>query len=63
MSAMTMNKLKGNMCRWPIGDPKDDDFHFCGSPSELDRSYCEEHTEMAHAQTRGHVNNRTKKKD
>ena len=22
--------LKLNTCRWPIGDPKDDDFHFCG---------------------------------
>jgi GcrA cell cycle regulator len=47
-SILTMNKLKGNMCRWPIGDPKDGDFHFCGSSSEMGRSYCPDHMDTAH---------------
>jgi GcrA cell cycle regulator len=36
-------ELKKHMCRWPIGDPKDDDFHFCCAPKRLGSSYCEEH--------------------
>ena len=27
---MTLLDLKLNSCRWPIGEPKDADFHFCG---------------------------------
>ena len=26
----TVNDLTSTSCRWPIGDPKDEDFHFCG---------------------------------
>ena len=26
----TMANLEQNECRWPIGDPRDADFHFCG---------------------------------
>ena len=32
--------LKINTCRWPIGDPKDEDFHFCGEPTVTGKPYC-----------------------
>ncbi len=35
--------LHSNSCRWPIGDPKDADFHFCGKETLMGKSYCVEH--------------------
>lgn len=40
---VTVTDLEADMCRWPIGDPRDSDFHFCGHPSASGRSYCEHH--------------------
>ena len=36
-------------CRWPIGDPKSLDFHFCGEPADEKQSYCAKHQAMAYA--------------
>jgi GcrA cell cycle regulator len=36
------------MCRWPIGDPLEDGFTFCGRPAE--RSYCGQHAQIAYRQ-------------
>jgi GcrA cell cycle regulator len=58
-----MDKLKSGMCKWPVGDPKNDDFHFCGEPSGYDHAYCDQHMAAAHAQTRGHPANRSKKQN
>ena len=52
MSNMTMAKLKNGMCRWPSGDPVDDDFHFCGKSSDPDESYCDKHMVKARAPAR-----------
>ena len=41
--------LKLNTCRWPIGDPMDADFHFCGKNTVMGKPYCEEHCAMAYA--------------
>jgi GcrA cell cycle regulator len=35
-------------CLWPVGDPKQPDFHFCGRPSETGRPYCAEHCAVAY---------------
>lgn len=44
-----LEDLKGNMCRWPYGDPrKKDTFYFCGVRHHEDGSYCAEHTAMSH---------------
>lgn len=43
----TVNTIKNNMCKWPIGDPAKDDFHFCGQPSLTGKSYCTHHARMA----------------
>ena len=40
--------LKENMCRWPIGDPGEDDFHFCGRSSDQGTPYCEFHSRVAY---------------
>lgn len=34
-------------CRWPVGDPKDADFHFCCDPCLPTQSYCDEHKVLA----------------
>ncbi|MEC7205213.1 MAG: GcrA family cell cycle regulator, partial [Pseudomonadota bacterium] len=36
------------MCQWPIGNPRDPSFHFCGKTAAPDRPYCEEHCAMAY---------------
>jgi len=39
--------LTPGVCRWPCGDPKHPDFHFCGGPAAKG-PYCEEHRIAAH---------------
>ncbi len=39
--------LKECMCRWPIGDPQDENFHFCGRQKTTGVSYCEHHARVA----------------
>jgi len=40
--------LKESMCRWPIGDPSEEDFHFCGRKKVDTLPYCEHHARMAY---------------
>jgi GcrA cell cycle regulator len=40
-------QLGPNMCKWPIGDPGDTDFGFCGSHCGSSAVYCEEHAAIA----------------
>jgi hypothetical protein len=35
-------------CRWPFGDPGDENFRFCGATTLPGKSYCECHQRMAH---------------
>lgn len=35
-------------CRWPIGDPREADFHFCGGPRVPGLPYCEGHCKRAY---------------
>ncbi len=44
----TIISLKESMCRWPIGDPGDKDFHFCGRSSPPGIPYCEHHAQIAY---------------
>lgn len=48
MSEIKLEDLKQNMCRWPIGDPKNEEFHFCGHLKASGVSYCSHHEEMAY---------------
>ncbi len=40
--------LDNHTCRWPIGDPKDENFHFCGRKVKIGQTYCEEHSLVAY---------------
>lgn len=44
----TILTLKEHMCRWPIGDPVENDFHFCGRRSAAGLPYCEHHARVAY---------------
>ncbi len=48
--------LKEKMCRWPIGDPRDDNFKFCGCRSVPGIPYCKDHAQVAYqAVTRNRI--------
>lgn len=44
----TVLTLEAHMCKWPIGDPADDSFTFCGRRKER-AGYCAGHAERAFA--------------
>ena len=46
--ALQMASLKPNQCRWPIGDPDSNDFHFCGETVFSGKPYCYEHCRQAY---------------
>jgi len=35
-------------CKFPIGDPKKKDFHFCTNDQKLDSVYCKEHHKLCY---------------
>jgi GcrA cell cycle regulator len=43
ISKKTVANLETGDCRWPIGDPRHEDFHFCGAQQVVGRPYCTEH--------------------
>ncbi|MCB1563189.1 MAG: gcrA cell cycle regulator family protein [Alphaproteobacteria bacterium] len=40
--------LKPNMCRWPMGDPREKNFGFCGEGSISGLPYCADHAKAAY---------------
>lgn len=46
--ALQMANLKQNQCRWPIGDPDSENFHFCGETVFAGKPYCYEHCRQAY---------------
>ena len=52
MGTKTMEELESGMCRWPIGNPEDKDFHFCGSMGDPAQPYCDKHMAKAQAPSR-----------
>ena len=48
--------LKDKMCRWPIGDPREENFRFCGCQAVSGLPYCGEHVKVAYqAATRNRI--------
>lgn len=45
---VTLTDLDNHTCRWPLGDPKDDNFRFCGKKVRIGQTYCEEHSQVAY---------------
>lgn len=44
---VTLLELKSHHCRFPIGDPRNSDFRFCGRPRHGRGPYCETHKRLA----------------
>jgi len=44
----TILTLTDRICKWPIGDPRHPDFHFCGKASAEGLPYCTDHARRAY---------------
>ena len=44
----TVLTINDRMCRWPIGDPAENEFHFCGRNPKSGSPYCEAHARKAY---------------
>jgi len=44
----TLIDLTSQTCRWPFGDPQEENFYFCGKTIYPGKTYCEEHSELAY---------------
>ena len=42
-SKVSLLDLTDRMCKWPIGHPGEEDFHFCGKASQPGMPYCGSH--------------------
>ena len=45
---LSIEMLTEKTCKWPIGDPTHDDFHFCGHDSNEGAPYCKYHSGVAY---------------
>lgn len=43
-----VRSLTQDQCKFPIGDPRNSDFHFCGGTQKAGSSYCEHHHSIAY---------------
>lgn len=43
----TVSSISGQQCKWPIGDPTAEDFHFCGQSTSTSKPYCAYHSQLA----------------
>jgi GcrA cell cycle regulator len=43
----TVTTLEPRDCRWPLGDPRQADFYFCGEQQVPGQPYCSKHLRMA----------------
>ena len=43
----TVSSIGANECKWPIGDPAAEDFHFCGQGAVGGKPYCAYHSQVA----------------
>ena len=44
---LSLLELTERTCKWPIGDPTDENFHFCGLQAVPGKPYCEHHVGVA----------------
>jgi GcrA cell cycle regulator len=44
---VTLLDLTEKVCKWPIGDPTDPEFRFCGNPAHPGKPYCAAHVAVA----------------
>lgn len=49
---VTTATLTSRTCRWPIGDPVEAAFHYCGQLPQLHRRYCDIHERLSYQPVR-----------
>jgi GcrA cell cycle regulator len=49
---ITTIDLTIDTCRWPVGDPTDSDFHYCGTAPLIGRPYCDKHDRLSYQAAR-----------
>ncbi|OLP58392.1 GcrA cell cycle regulator [Xaviernesmea oryzae] len=45
---LALTQLTDRTCKWPVGDPMKDDFHFCGNDCNENSPYCTYHARLAY---------------
>jgi GcrA cell cycle regulator len=45
---ISIMELKDGVCRWPLGDPVQPDFAYCGSDCTKGKTYCTHHARIAY---------------
>lgn len=45
---LELTQLTERTCKWPIGDPLKEEFHFCGNDSPESSPYCSYHARLAY---------------
>lgn len=53
---VTIETVSDRTCRYPIGDPAQPGFHFCGHKPKTGKSYCEFHAERCYTPTTNQSN-------
>ena len=48
MNPTSFADIKDGLCRWPLGEPEDSDFKFCGRKCAEGMIYCTEHHSLAY---------------
>ncbi len=48
MRRVRFEEIRGFACRWPLGDPRSEDFAYCGLKPAEGHSYCAGHCRMAY---------------
>lgn len=49
---LPLDQLTERTCKWPIGDPRGENFHFCGHDSLQASPYCRYHAQIAYRPAR-----------
>lgn len=44
---LNVSSIGNDQCKWPIGDPASEDFHFCGQACTGGKPYCSYHVQLA----------------
>lgn len=52
-NVIRLDRLSVGMCSWPIGNPGEADFHFCGEKAVPGKPYCAEHCAVAYIKVSG----------
>ena len=48
MNPTDFENIKDGLCRWPLGEPEEIDFKFCGRNTQEGFVYCQSHYKQAY---------------